>query len=175
MAAKKAPLSRGECIGSAPIFAIDPGIDTGVSWSTTYSHLAHTVEDVATLAGIFGDMTRNYDRRVALIEVPRVYPERRDEDPNDLITLAIRVGCYVRALSGMGFVCLGVEPRKWKGQLPKAAHHARLLRDYPLIGRAVAANVENENKRHNVYDAFGLLMWGHTNRGLILRNLKRGL
>jgi hypothetical protein len=168
--------SKGVCIGSySALLAIDPGLDTGISWSLVRTYLAHTVHEVAALAHSFRIENPPHRQCVALIEVPRVYPERRDSDPNDLITLAIRVGAYVHALMPMGIVCLGVEPKKWKGQLPKAAHHARLQRDYPAITQAVATNVEAESKRHNAYDAFGLLMWGHMNRGLLLRDLSKDL
>lgn len=170
---RRAP--KGLAIGSySAILAIDPGLDTGVSWTLHRTYLTHTAAELASFAHAFR-VENSHRQCVAVIEVPRVYPERKDSDPNDLITLAIRVGAYVHALMPMGIVCLGVEPKRWKGQLPKAAHHARLTRDHPELARAVAVNVETESKRHNAYDAFGLLMWAHTNRGLLLRNLSKDL
>lgn len=164
------------CIGDhAPILAIDPGRDTGVSYSPSSTTIVHAVSSLYSYAYAFKKYVRALEGPVALIEVPRVYPERRAEDPNDLITLAIRIGAYAEMLASLGFVCLGVEPRKWKGQLSKEAHHARLLRDFPTLAGEVARNVEKESKRHNAYDAFGLLVWGGRNRGTVLRDLRKDL
>lgn len=175
--------TAGFAIGQSPVLAIDPGLDTGVSWSLSRTYLAHGAADVATCgAAALGEFARHFPQGftrdappTAVIEVPRVYPEKREENPNDLITLAIRVGVYVQTLQSMRWRVLGVEPREWKGQLPKQAHHARLLRDHRGLAEAVAVNVEAESKRHNAYDAFGLLVWAYANRGLVLRDLTKDI
>lgn len=167
-------------IGKVPILAIDPGLDTGVSWSLARTYCVSTVAEVTGLALTFArEMQYHHGAPppalTAVIEVPRVYPEKGAEDPNDLITLAVRVGAYTWALHNLGFRVLGVEPRSWKGTLKKSVHHARLLRDYPGLDKAVAVNVANPKKVHNAYDAFGLLVWAHQHTGQKLRELTSGL
>jgi hypothetical protein len=174
---------KEDAIGDGPIFAIDPGRDTGISWSLRCTYLLGTVNELISHAMTFKAELRAYYgpnphkglKPTAVIELPRVYPNTQKEDPNDLFTLAVRVGAYTMALDELGFRVLSVHPRDWKGTLPKNAHHARLLRDYPDLGRAVDVNVSAVTKRHNAYDAFGLLVWCDANRKKTLRVLTRDL
>ena len=66
--------------------------------------------------------------KAAVIEKPKIYPARNSKgDPNDLITLALQVGGYRDVLKHLGIASVVLmEPREWKGTIPKEIHHARV-------------------------------------------------
>lgn len=143
--------------------AIDPGRDTG--WCTVDERGEVTACSV-------GHPIYRPDfvlPRAAIIEKPKVYPARNSKgDPNDLITLAVQVGTYVGVLKHLGVAnVLLVEPREWKGTLPKEIHHPRVwsilsAREQTVVTKAMLALTESI--RHNGMDAVGLAKWAFTNR-----------
>jgi hypothetical protein len=142
------------------ILAIDPGILTG--WAVFDSRGALQVcglgEDFPTLSN-----------RVAIIERPQVYRAAKSKgDPNDLITLAIRVGRYYERLEKAGVRVELVLPTTWKGQVPKKIHHERIASSMPAAEVEIVRGVEKKIgklKCENVWDAVGLGKWAvHTNR-----------
>lgn len=131
--------------------AIDPGRDNG--WSI-YS------DRWLVDCGLGDPPLGIYSFIVA--ERPQIY-ERGDVDPNDIVTLAIRLGRQLGRFpeSPIGLVL----PAKWKGQVPKPIHNRRVLDALsPAEEKVYLACGVSESKRHNVIDAIGLGKWALTNR-----------
>lgn len=91
-----------------------------------------------------------------VIEIPQVYPKGagKGEDPNDLIQVALSAGACASACTSVEYVY----PGTWKGQVPKAIHHARIASAMTDAMRAAVARVPG-NLQHNVLDAIALGMW----------------
>jgi hypothetical protein len=102
---------------------------------------------------------------VVIIEKMVVYPGMRQKgDQNDLITLSIIGGAAAAALRGLETIF--VEPREWKGQVPKAIMSKRILAELSADERTKIEKMPASLK-HNALDAVGLGMW---NLGRIGRN-----
>jgi hypothetical protein len=96
--------------------AIDPGASTG--WAIFDSGALVACGACAPPGMAWGGI----DRVVA--EMPQRYPHDT-VNPNDLITLAYRLGRVVGPLEREGAVIHTVLPREWKGQMPKDLCHRR--------------------------------------------------
>lgn len=146
------------------LLAIDPGVDTG--WAL-FNHSA-----LLTRCGLGGPPYSFEDVNHVIIEKPQVYRRALSKgDPNDLITLAIQVGRYVERFDKpyLGTTVELVVPAEWKGQVPKAVHHARILDELTLVEKTGIANALASvatGKRHNTYDAIGLGLWALKSKGL---------
>lgn len=147
--------------------AIDPGMTTG--WALWGRHAS--VGLVLFACGI-GD-PRTCPRHVVhsedpidvvndvWIEQPVIYPHAKPR-PNDILKLAMNAAEWGGLYRALAVDVHYVEPAQWKGQVPKATHHARVWaalsdaeRDVvDLGGRGVAPS-----KRHNMLDAVGLGLW----------------
>lgn len=140
------------------VLAIDPGADMGwamfESGNLTECGLAH--EPLAPW--------KSAD--LLVIERPQHYPGGVKCDPNDLITLAIKVGRVEAFVSAR--LLLEVVPRRWKGTVPKDIIAQRVhtaLRgpygsgptQYSVFLRGV--NPVPKGKQHNVIEAVGLGLW----------------
>lgn len=107
-----------------------------------------------------------YKFDVVLAERPTVYPHS-DVNPANIITLAITLGKMIRPYEDLGSKVVLVEPRTWKGQIPKKVHH-------PIIRKSLAAGellvVDNCLKDiakswcEDAMDAVGLAVYGRKNR-----------
>ncbi len=136
------------------ILAIDPGADQG--WCTLDGELMR--------CGL-GEPPEVPARARVIVERPQVYDrgkQRKRVDPNDLITLAIRVGRVTERYRARGHIVGHVLPTTWKGQVPKDVHHVRIVQS---LTPAQAATVFEDlasvtpSLRHNVLDAVGLALW----------------
>lgn len=137
--------------------AIDPGVDTG--WA-----LFEERDGALVRCGV-GDPPWTAHLLGAVIEKPQVYRAAKSKgDPNDLITLAIRVGRYVEKLAMRGIACNLVTPVEWKGQVPKEIHHRRVLGVLSLNETEIVQSAYKGmpvSIRHNMLDAIGLGQWAH--------------
>jgi hypothetical protein len=145
------------------ILAIDPGILTG--WAV--------FDSVGTLQACgLGEDFPTLSNRVAIIERPQVYRASKSKaDPNDLITLAIRVGRYVERLEKAGVRTSLVLPTTWKGQVPKRIHHERIASSMPTAQTEIVRRVEKrigKVKCENVWDAVGLGRWAVQTRSIAI-------
>lgn len=96
-----------------------------------------------------------------VVEKPE-YHKHEKVNPNDLITLAIRVGRDVERAAREGISARIVRPTEWKGSVPKTIHHPRIRAvldgtETDILDRALGANAKS--KGHNVVDAVGLGLW----------------
>jgi len=141
-------LSRG-------FVAIDPGADTGLAAFGPCAELLQltSLPHAQALAYV-----RNYPG-LLVCEVPKVYPVQQNKvNPNDLITLALKVGGLVAVAPAY----LIVEPANWKGGLAKdvtARRSLAALRDSekPIV-RALLDSA-SESKVHNALDALAIGFW----------------
>ncbi len=136
--------------------AIDPGILTG--WAT----LDATGEILAVGKGEAFPLHSN---RAALIELPQVYTAGKSKgDPNNLITLAVRVGRYQERLVSAGVLTTLVRPTTWKGQIPKDRHHPRVAATLKPHERQIVSQVAKmpleRGYSEDVWDAVALAKWG---------------
>jgi hypothetical protein len=91
-----------------------------------------------------------------VLEVPRIYPASRQKgDPNDLLALARIVGRLQEHYLAAGADVELVEPRTWKGTLPKEAMTERIRGRLSAEERARVAPVAR-SLEHNVLDAVGI-------------------
>jgi len=96
---------------------------------------------------------------LVVIERPVYRPGAR-VDPNDLVTLAIRVGEDKAAAERAGCTVELVEPHMWKGSVPKAIHHRRLLAALTSDERAVFDSAPGtKTQKGNTLDAVGIGLW----------------
>lgn len=89
----------------------------------------------------------------AALEVPQVYRQGLQKgDPSDLIELAGVDGALTAFLSAQ---VTGYLPARWKGQVPKDIHHARILKKLTDSEKS-AIICPQKSLLHNVYDAIGI-------------------
>lgn len=102
-----------------------------------------------------GTPTPEFD--VGVFEVPQVYRlSRQKGDPNDLISLAGVVGSVSASMPC--FKRIGVHPAQWKGQVPKAIHHKRIVSSLSANEKK-SIQLPSKSLQHNVWDAIGLAQW----------------
>lgn len=143
------------------IVTIDPGVH-GCGWAEfTGGKLNHAcyIADSDTdksnrLIKLAHNMRPTTYASLVVIEVPRVYPGARENDPNDLIDLAFVAGSLVGGFPSTVRIET-VYPRTWKGQVPKAVMCKRIE---GLLSEDERANITPVSKtlRHNVLDAIGI-------------------
>ncbi len=148
--------------------AIDPGIHTG--WAVLDS--AGTLHACGK-----GEAFPILSNRAAIIECPQVYRAGKSKaDPNNLITLAVRVGRYQERLIAAGVPCDLVLPAKWKGQLPKDTHHLRVDATLSERERHVVSQIARlpgeRGYSEDVWDAVALAKWFFASRVAISHGVR---
>lgn len=94
-----------------------------------------------------------------VVEVPQIYPQRAWKgDPNDLVNVALAAGIVIGRVRCKKV--LTPRPHQWKGNVPKAIHHKRVIACLSVEERVVlnAAYIP-ASKKHNCIDAVGLGLW----------------
>lgn len=138
--------------------AIDPGNDTGWALFRSYTEIVACGLGDPRLAP-WADATPRQVGPV-IIEKPVIYPNRNMKgDPNDILKLAIGVGEYKEFFQRRGSRVALVEPRSWKGSIPKDVHHARVWGELSPSAQAVVSEFAKDvapSKRHNLLDAVAL-------------------
>lgn len=144
------------------LVTIDPGLATGWSlWDCggliacgLDSPLADPRHGAAVAAGRLSGVW---------IESQVIYP-RSKARPADIVKLAQDAGRWAGIYSTLGVEAHFVAPSTWKGQVPKAIHHARVWAALSVPEqRIVDASCRGvaPSKRHNVLDAVGIGQWVH--------------
>jgi hypothetical protein len=158
------------------LLAIDPGTDTG--WAL-FSDSSDRDDRYRLIACGLGDPRLSDRHRIAditrvVIERPMIYPRGQTKNPNDVLSVAVNAGEWgglYRQWATIEYVL----PFQWKGSVPKAIHHERVLAKLSDAERAVVdqamargrsdasqaqAKRVARGKRHNVLDAVGLGLFG---------------
>jgi hypothetical protein len=142
--------------------AIDPGAKMG--WALLQQGLVRdcgliNVSDTVPCLGSLHLISRG----IVLIEKPVYHHGGRNKvDPNDLITLGIKVGRVMEIYLAMDNVIRLVTPVTWKGSVPNEIQEARTIQALSADElAAVRASLENvpRSYQHNVWDAVGLAIW----------------
>jgi hypothetical protein len=95
----------------------------------------------------------------AIIEKPMVYPGEKT-DPQDLVTLAIRVGEWKQYIfHKYDSVAELVVPPTWKGSVPKEIHNRRTLSVLTESEQGRLPKTKSGKPDHNMLDAVGLGLW----------------
>jgi hypothetical protein len=130
---------------------IDPGIATGWAlWSA-----------VRLLECGLGTPPARADLEAVWIESPVIYPHSRAR-PNDILKLARDAGAHAGLYLSLGVNVRFVEPARWKGQVPKTIHHARVWSQLQPGEQSIVHEGclgVAPSKRHNVLDAVGMGLW----------------
>lgn len=143
--------------------AIDPGENTGfaVFMGTTLIE-ATALPHRFALYKLRDELAlRNFERTPARLigERPQVYASGKSKaDPNDLITLALKMGAFFGVAEMHGAQHHAFEPAAWKRQLPK---HVAALRIKERLTYQECEAVRNLNALsktmvHNAIDAIGI-------------------
>lgn len=91
-----------------------------------------------------------------VIELPQVYPHRRQTDPNDLVDVAGVAGAVTSALHERAFSCVwSPVPRSWKGQIPKTVSEQR-VKKFLTAHELDLVPALSRSEIHNVFDALHL-------------------
>lgn len=98
-----------------------------------------------------------------VIERPQIYKGRMSKaDPNDIITLAIRVGKATERCEARGCTVEHILPHTWKGSVDAEILCRRIRESLPQSERHILSGKLSgvaESKHHNVIDAIGLAKW----------------
>ena len=98
-------------------------------------------------------MGHEWAERKAIIEYPKVH--RDTPNPGAIVKLAAACGAYTAILQAAGFDVIWVEPRAWKGTVPKDIMYRRIVAKLS----ADEYNTIVKPKDHNVVDAVGIGLW----------------
>lgn len=100
-------------------------------------------------------LINNYEwvERKALIEFPKVHRDTPHAD--SIVKLASACGAYTAILQAAGFDVTWVEPRAWKGMVPKDIMFKRII---AKLTEVEYSRIDNP-KDHNVIDAVGIGLW----------------
>lgn len=99
---------------------------------------------------------------LVVIEKPNHRRHGKTVDPNDLITLGIKVGRLVETYLVLGSQVRVILPTDWKGGTPKLIQNARdektlTVEEARTVAYFMAAVAESY--RNNVWDALGIVQW----------------
>ena len=133
---------------------IDPGLSTGWAVLDATGGLVSCGR---------GEAFPCLSNRQAVIEKPQVYQRQKKRvDPNNLITLAIRVGRYQERLEAAGVRVELVLPTTWKGQIDKERHHLRVhaaLNEHERTLVEKFGKAGDDSRVDDVWDAVALAKW----------------
>jgi len=157
------------------IISIDPGLEyfaaakwdkNGVFLGANFYDIPTTQNDIGKRAvttaqlfsGVFDDLLRN-ECNVVVFERPVVYPKSK-APPMDILALYGAVTAMATVVD-MRFVRAEfVEPRKWKGNVPKAVFGKRIeSRLTPKEQKLAQLDRFPKTQRHDVVDAIGIGLW----------------
>lgn len=163
--------------GADIVLAFDPGDNTG--WSRYDANklvacgLVHPRDYDLLPEIVFGSFPERWTWRLTItIESQQVYRQSRQKsDPNNLISLAQKVGAIGMSLKQFFRTRYGVRldpwetpsPAEWKGQRTKEICHSQMLPRLSEHERAVMMThllaIKSESQRQDVKDAVCLGLW----------------
>lgn len=98
-------------------------------------------------------LNTEWSRKLAVIEFPKVHRDTPNSD--SIVRLAAACGAYTGLLQASGFQVEWVEPRAWKGTVPKDIMYKRILAKVPKLEYSRIERIHD----HNVIDAVGIGLW----------------
>jgi len=148
------------------------GITAAVEWGEELLHEKDPFKLGQAVAFKLTQSLPGIDKVV--VERPQMYVGSKNKgNPNDLLDLAIVVGCLSTITGGE---VVSVLPATWKGQVPKPTHHARIGEFLTGEGSGLRSShqefemwkrISKLKKHHNERDAVALCLWatGRVGRG----------
>lgn len=134
------------------LLAIDPGNATGWALFSTSGELIEC--GLSSPAKWITLVTRVAPWKPdVLIEEPTLYQHSK-ANPASVMALQLKVGELKGRFESAGCTVRLVQPRTWKGQVPKLVHNQRTLKALSDTERALC-----EGARHDTLDAIGLGLW----------------
>jgi len=132
------------------VIAIDPGNRTG--WAYFHANKLRACGWIRPNRWV--DLVeRALSREHIVIEEPTLYPHSKAR-PASVMALQLKVGELKGRFEANGCTVELVQPRTWKGQVPKAIHNRRALAALTPDEFALA-----DGQPHDVIDAIGLGLW----------------
>jgi hypothetical protein len=149
------------------VLAIDPGVHL-CAWALAEKLRIQRVGierdgpdgDINKLIRSFSLIGAGFDFDLVIVEHPVIYPiERAKADPNDIVRLAAVAGVVGAACAAASSNCKleFVEPRRWKGTVPKHIHNERTRSRCPEAVALVEQLLKSQ--RNHVWDAVALALW----------------
>lgn len=131
------------------LVAIDPGNRSGVAKFMS-GHLIYAVtvdrDTPREWAGIVHNATH------CVVELPQIYRPRHSKgNPNDLVPLIMQCGWLESFCAMHEIKFTAVQPRSWKGQLPKDVVQTRMMGILTPEEKQALKGLD-----HNAYDAIGI-------------------
>lgn len=160
-----------------PAVAVDPGDETGMSLydpQAGLQYLGLTNVEKGIPGPVYAWLHDSRGHRAlpgvrVVIECPMIYPGETEINPNDMVSLARKVGKWEEKFRAIfqhwaGFVCQieVIHPRDWKGQTKKEMNHERTLETLNWTERSYAVTELGrvaKGYRHNMLDAAGIGLW----------------
>jgi hypothetical protein len=131
------------------LLAIDPGNATG--WAV---FVDNALESCGTIKPVLWETLSVPPGGFVIIEEPTIYPHSK-ADPANIMALQLKVGDLRGFFSRRGYTVELVQPRTWKGQVPKDIHAGRTLRK---LSAAERVRIPTKHT-HDTLDAVGLGLW----------------
>jgi hypothetical protein len=131
------------------LLAIDPGLATG--WAVFESN---ALTACGTIKPALWDSLSVPYGGLVIIEEPTIYPHSKT-NPAHIMALQLKVGDLRGRFTRMGYVVELVQPRSWKGQVPKEIHAGRTLKKLSAEERMRIPTKHT----HDTLDAVGLGLW----------------
>lgn len=122
--------------------SIDPGVD--------YFARARWEDNTLVAAGIYPATQPPEARVLVIMEKQQVYKHSTARS-SDIVDLAIAAGGYAKAYGK----AIWYLPREWKGQIPKKAHHPKILAALTERERELLS-VFNKTQLKDILDAVGI-------------------
>ena len=152
------------------LVSIDPSLrGTGIAWWMDGELVDVTLESVrgATTRRAWGKCGREIAASLetsshwpqdVVCEIPQIY-KQSPGDPNDLVAVTLVAGALCARFTDANITT--VVPSEWKGQVPKSAHHPRIMRALREPEKAILDIAQRKAGEafHNVMDAVGLGLW----------------
>lgn len=156
------------------VIAIDPGASTGLAffhnrqlqgaWCLPHKHALRQVAQMLGLSyAVPGDSGYTAGWQVSLPvligEKPQIYAAGKSKaDPNDIVTLGVKLGGYFGVAELAGARTCEVLPATWKRQIPKLVAQKRIKRTLSEQEHEAIRNlaVLSDSLAHNAYDAIGI-------------------
>lgn len=135
---------------------IDPGAHPGFC----------VLDDKLAIIGCGINAPPKYKFDVVLAERPTCYPNQPEKWPS-IVTLSITLGRMLRPYDDLGCKVVLVEPRTWKGQIPKSVHHKVIRQALPAGELLTIDNCLKGVAKswcEDAMDAVGLAVYGRKNR-----------
>lgn len=140
------------------VIGIDPGVRTGIAVLRAEEKAGWRMEiSILAASACSPEHLKREGQKfdLAVVEVPEAYPGSQVR-VSDIIDLAFLSGQLLERVPA--HKKMQVQPKKWKGQLPKTIHHERILKELPSLKELLGQFKKTDHE--HIIDAAGLALYG---------------